>query len=292
MSRASIPLIALLGACSIGLEPYVLPDDTAVDVDGPDDTALGDTADTADTDTAANEAPLADAGDDLVAMVGDIVNLDGSGSLDPDGDALTWAWVMTVRPAESAANLLNADQPLPRFYADAEGTFTLTLTVSDGLLESTDEVDVIVEAPNEPPVADAGPDQFVTQGDEVQLDGSGSFDPDGDTIAFQWQVTSRPSGSTAPLVDATGPFPRFEADAAGEYVVELVVADAEFDSAPDQVRVTAEATTTGDGGDCGASCAAAVRQQVRGRLSLGDAASGPGLALLAVALLVGRRRRA
>jgi PKD repeat protein len=38
---------------------------------------------------------------------------------------------------------------------------------------------ILEDSPNEPPVADAGLDQTVIAGDEVQFDGSGSYDPDG-----------------------------------------------------------------------------------------------------------------
>ena len=51
-----------------------------------------------------------------------------------------------------------------------------------------------VRTGNDAPVADAGPDQLNIQAGDVTLDGSGSFDPDGDPIArpLQWQGEGRP----------------------------------------------------------------------------------------------------
>ncbi|MBN1949794.1 MAG: T9SS type A sorting domain-containing protein [Bacteroidales bacterium] len=46
---------------------------------------------------------------------------------------------------------------------------------------------------NPRPVADAGPDQYVEEGVEVTLDGSGSFDPEGETISYSW---TSPTGIT------------------------------------------------------------------------------------------------
>ncbi|MGQ9602400.1 MAG: PKD domain-containing protein, partial [Candidatus Bipolaricaulia bacterium] len=61
---------------------------------------------------------------------------------------------------------------------------------------------------NRPPIADAGLDQEVDVGERVQLDGSGSFDPDGDSLSYSWAFISKPSGSMAalsesPIVDPT-----------------------------------------------------------------------------------------
>lgn len=53
--------------------------------------------------------------------------------------------------------------------------------------------------PNSPPTANAGPDQTVNLGAVVTLDGSGSADPEGDTVTYQWTITSAPGGSTASL---------------------------------------------------------------------------------------------
>lgn len=50
-----------------------------------------------------------------------------------------------------------------------------------------------VRTGNDAPVADAGPDQMGIAAGEVTLDGSGSYDPDGDPITFQWDQVSGPS---------------------------------------------------------------------------------------------------
>lgn len=77
----------------------------------------------------------------------------------------------------------------------------------------------------QPPVAVAGLDQAVVTGQTVQLDGSGSNDPNGDPLTFSWTIASRPAGSASVLSGATTVNPTFVADVAGVYVVELSVND-------------------------------------------------------------------
>ncbi|TSC62615.1 MAG: PKD domain-containing protein [Parcubacteria group bacterium Gr01-1014_48] len=48
----------------------------------------------------------------------------------------------------------------------------------------------VVTVTNRPPVADAGPDQGVDKDAIVILNGSGSSDPDGDTLTFAWTQTA------------------------------------------------------------------------------------------------------
>src|SRR3989304_5627522 len=94
-------------------------------------------------------------------------------------------------------------------------------------------------AANKAPVANAGPNQSVTNGDVVALDGSGSTDPEGDTLTYSWVMTSSPGGSNAALSSATAVSPSFTADLAGDYVMALIVNDGAADSAPDTVTGTA-----------------------------------------------------
>nr|BAL59251.1 hypothetical conserved protein [Candidatus Acetothermum autotrophicum] len=94
--------------------------------------------------------------------------------------------------------------------------------------------------PNQPPIANAGPDQTVTVGTLVTLDGSKSSDPDGDPLTFSWSIISQPEGSTATLTDADKAQAKFTPDVVGDYIIELVVTDPDGATGSDQVKVTAQ----------------------------------------------------
>lgn len=73
------------------------------------------------------------------------------------------------------------------------------------------------------PVADAGIDQVVFRGVDVVLNGSGSFDPDGNSLIYQWNIVSQPS---TPTFDNTNTIsPSFSASELGTYIIQLVVTD-------------------------------------------------------------------
>jgi len=97
---------------------------------------------------------------------------------------------------------------------------------------------------NQSPVANAGPDQTVQTGDTVQLDGSGSSDPDSDPLSYSWSFVSKPAGSAAVFSDPTIINPTFVADVAGDYILELRVGDGRGGSDTDQVTITAHAPPT------------------------------------------------
>ena len=75
---------------------------------------------------------------------------------------------------------------------------------------------------NAAPVADAGPNQTLTAAATVKLDGSGSYDPDGDPITYQWVQESGPAVTLSTPTAVTTTF----AAAAGQvYSFRLTVKD-------------------------------------------------------------------
>jgi hypothetical protein len=93
---------------------------------------------------------------------------------------------------------------------------------------------------NQPPVADAGPDQEVETGGTVTLDGSGSADGNGDPLSFSWTLTGPDLiDATDSLTGADTATPSFVADLDGEYAASLVVNDGTEASAPDTVNIVA-----------------------------------------------------
>ncbi len=195
-----------------------------------DDGQVSSAADTVAISTV-NTRPVAEAGMDQNALVGVTVTLDGSGSFDPDGDPLTYSWSILSQPVGSSATLAAPTSVSPSFVVDVAGDYVLQLIVDDGALSSAPDT-VLVSTINSAPVADAGPDQTVSQSQTVQLDGSGSFDADGDPLSYFWSINSAPTGSTVTLSDPLVVSPTFVADLPGTYVLQLIVNDGFVDSAP------------------------------------------------------------
>jgi hypothetical protein len=94
----------------------------------------------------------------------------------------------------------------------------------------------VADAGNRVPVAVAGSAQTVPVGSSVQLDGSGSSDPDGDALSYQWAQTGGPVVSLSGLDTAT---PTFVAPGSpATLVFELTVSDGQVTSSPASVSVT------------------------------------------------------
>ncbi len=93
--------------------------------------------------------------------------------------------------------------------------------------------------PNTKPVAYAGEDQAVILlNTAVQLDGNGSYDEDGDTISYDWNMTQKPEGSSAALSDPSSSTPTFIPDVYGDYVIELTVSDPTETGSTDSVTIS------------------------------------------------------
>ena len=189
-----------------------------------------------------NEAPVANAGNDQIISADDGAILDGGGSYDPDGDALTYHWEFDSTPSGSTVDSMenpfpgnHGSFPSTTFNPDLAGTYVIGLTVTDpgGLSSDEDFVLVTVEKGGLP-LAIAGEDMNGTAGDSFTLDGSASYDPLGRTLSYAWTMSSTPGGSgVTGFDDATSAAPSFVSDVGGTYVASLIVNNGISSSAPD-----------------------------------------------------------
>ena len=172
----------------------------------------------------ANIAPVADAGGPYTGAPGQTIVFDGSGSADPNGDALVYSWNFGDGATGSGVN--------PEHAYAAAGNYTVSLTVSDGQLESTTvttTAEIAVPPANRAPVADAGGPYSGETGVGIRFDGSASSDPDGDALSYAWDFGDGATGS--------GATPTHSYMSSGVYEVTLIVNDGEFASAASAARV-------------------------------------------------------
>jgi len=189
-------------------------------------------------------APIADAGPDQTVVDTDLggtesVMLDGSASSDADGTVVSWTWT------EGGSPVTTGETPLVEL---AVGVHTIDLlVVDDDGNSSGDSVVITIQAGGTPPVADAGPDQSVSDADVtgselVLLDGSGSFDPDGTIVSWTWTEGGSPlAGGVSPQVDL----------AIGTHTIDLLVVDNDGSSNGDSVVITVTAGGTPPIADAG-----------------------------------------
>ncbi len=130
----------------------------------------------------------ADAGPDQQVCLGADVVLDGSAST----GGTQWVWT-------DAQGVIAGSQPVIALPDLTAGTYTYTFTVSDGPCTATDQVTIVVLAV---PLADAGPDRTIFQGDGTVIGG----DPAGPGGAtFSWQPDSLVNDPFIPNPLATPP---------------------------------------------------------------------------------------
>ncbi len=181
------------------------------------------------TATASRVLAKADAGPDQTVREGDTVVLDGSNS-SPRPFIAAYFWQQTG--GNPTVVLEDADTAKASFTApnvESEGaslTFRLTVSYFFWFTADTDSTIVNVRFVNDPPTADAGPDQNVDEETTVTLNGSNSFDPDDGIESYRWKQILGPSVS---LSDPEAVQPTFKAPEVGpngfSFTFELTVTD-------------------------------------------------------------------
>ena len=193
-----------------------------------------------------NNPPSANVAQEVVtAYRGDTVELNGSGSSDPDGHSLTYSWEQTgvEEPSDvPTVTITNSDEARASFVApDYIGRLSFSLTVTDEM-GATDSAEVYVTVRNRSPIAHAGPNRVINATNEVTLEGSVS-DPDPIdrnyvTDNHTWTQDSGPETITLDPVADEPVHRTFTPDVVGEYFFTLTATDKEPLSDSDTVRVS------------------------------------------------------
>lgn len=177
-------------------------------------------------DVRAHAAPVPQAsGPSYVAAIGSAVTLRGGGSHDPNGEALTYSWVLVTRPAGSAAALAGATTASPVFTPDVDGSYGVLLTVTNTSgLSAVQTVSVFVGS--HPPVAIVDRAKAtVLLGSSVTASAADSYSRTGAPLSFRWALDARPAGSNAAIAAPGTASLSFTPDVAGSYYASVTVTD-------------------------------------------------------------------
>lgn len=140
-----------------------------------------------------NAAPVADAGEPVISD-SLIVTVDGSGSVDADGDALIYRWDM----GDGSAPVFG--QVVSHTYAKP-GKYPVTLFVDDGTgLSNATHFAATTVTLRARPMADAGGNRDVCSGQPILFDASASSDPDGGLLLYEWDFGD---GESSALINPT-----------------------------------------------------------------------------------------
>ncbi|MCD8351501.1 MAG: hypothetical protein LUC93_12915 [Planctomycetaceae bacterium] len=148
-----------------------------------------------------------------------LIELDGSISSSPDGAELGYQWRQLSGPDVTLSDPTAAK---PYFRTSEPGTYVFELVVTaDDLASEPHIVQLEIEAENLPPVAKTPREISGQVGKVLEVDGSDSFDPEGEELFYRWRSLS--PGLELPSDEVTNPVLTFEPTEEGVYEVELVV---------------------------------------------------------------------
>ncbi len=163
------------------------------------------------------------------AYANQTITFDASNSYDLDG------YIVSYEFNFSDGTIVSGNTSIVEHAFSEPGNYTVSLTVTDadGLQDVTTADIEILPLPVEllPPVADAGPDQTVDEGQVVTFDASNSYDPDGVIVNYSWDFDN--DGQA----DATGVIVSYVFENSGVYNVSLTVTDNDGLQARDYVTV-------------------------------------------------------
>jgi hypothetical protein len=190
-----------------------------------------------------NHTPVANAGINQTVNENTSVTLNGI-AIDPDpNNMLSYSWLQVAGPEVrlSNNNTTNPSFTTPSISSDTALKFSLTAKDNKGTASAPAIVTISVKDVNQPPLADAGPDQIVNPGNVISLDGIKSKDPDNDPLTYLWVQTQGPS---VKLNDADTTMATFTAPSANnitantDLIFKLTVKDNKNASSTDDVKVT------------------------------------------------------
>ena len=172
-----------------------------------------------------DDLPLsfANAGPDQNILTQTPTLLDGSGSetpmgANPDGDVPTYFWTVLSTPSQSGSHSYSFENVTainPRFSPIEEGEYVVQLRVRFRGVSAFDTVSIFGYSNLPPPIAKAGPDQFVKHGRLVTLDASDSysqFDSNRLPFEYSWFLERQPTGSSSSLSATSLVTPSFIAE--------------------------------------------------------------------------------
>jgi len=145
----------------------------------------------------ANQPPVANAGNDrAITLPTNSVNLAGSGT-DADGTITAYQWAKIAGPA--SFTIASPSQAQTSIANLVQGTYQFELTVTDNQGATGKDVVIVIvnapgQAPNLPPVANAGNDITITLPLQTVTAAGTGTDADGTITAYQWTKVSGPAG--------------------------------------------------------------------------------------------------
>ena len=182
-----------------------------------------------------NKPPTVDAGPDQTIELPDSALLKGIITDDgrPTGVTVTSTWSLVSGPGPVVFG--NANAPVTTATFTNPGVYTLRLTATDTEFTVSDEMSVTVLL-NQPPTANAGPDQEITLPGVSTLNGTATDDglPRGSVLETIWSFVSGPGPVVFPdatTLNATAIF-----TVPGTYVLRLTASDGKL-SASDELTI-------------------------------------------------------